>query len=117
VWYWFIVEMVDSPPNLKRALPLQQLATFCRRWNIARLETFGSVLRDDFRSDSDVDLLATYSPEAHWSLMDRVRMKLELENLLGCRVDLLNRRALEKDTKRSSAAEILLQAKLIYAES
>lgn len=109
--------MVAIPTNLKRPLPLQQLASFCDRWNISKLETFGSVLRDDHRADSDVDLLATYAPEARWSLLDRVRMKLELESLLGCRVDLLNRRALEKAGKRRSAAEILAQAQLLYAQS
>ena len=44
-------------------------------------------VRDDFGPDRDVDLVATYAPEAHWSLLDRVRTKLELESLLGCRVD------------------------------
>ena len=51
--------MIASLPNLKMPLPIQQIAAFCRRWKIARLEVFGSVLRADFRPDSDVDLLAT----------------------------------------------------------
>ena len=92
--------MIASLSNLKIRLPMQQIADFCHRWNIARLEVFGSVLRDDFRPDSDMDFVATYAPEAHWSLLDRVRMKLELESLLGCPVDLLNRRALEKAGNR-----------------
>ena len=79
-----------------RGVALDKISSFCRRWSIARLEVFGSALRDDFRSDSDLDLLATYSPQARWSLLDRVSMKLELEALLGRQVDLLNRRALEK---------------------
>jgi len=62
-------------------------------------------------------LLATYAPEAHWSLLDRVRMKLELESLLSCQVDLLNRRALEKAGNRRRAAAILAQAQPLYAES
>ena len=81
------------------------------------MEAFGSVLGADFRADSDVDLLATYAPEAHWSLLDRVRMKLELESLLGCQVDLLNRRALEKAASHPRAAAILAQAQPLYAES
>jgi predicted nucleotidyltransferase len=109
--------MIASLPTLKRRLPIQEIASFCRRWRIARLEAFGSVLREDFQADSDVDLLATYAPDAHWSLLDRVRMKLELESLLNCRVDLLNRRALEKPGSRARAAAILAQAMPLYAES
>ena len=96
---------------------MQPIAAFCRRWSIARLEVFGSILREDFQADSDVDLIATYAPEAHWSLLDRVRMKFELESLLGCNVDLLNRRALEKAGNRQRAAEILAEAQPLYAQS
>jgi len=108
--------MIATLPNLKKPLPMQQLAAFCRRWNIARLDVFGSVLREDFGKDSDLDLIATYAPEAHWSLLDRVRMKLELESLLGCNVDLLNRRVLEKAGNRQRAAEILAEAQPLYAQ-
>jgi len=106
--------MIASPPNLKLKLPLDSIAGFCRRWRIARLEIFGSVLRDDFRPDSDVDLIASYAPEAHWSLLDRVHMKHELEDMLGREVDLLNRRALQKGNGR--AAAILAETQLLYAE-
>jgi len=109
--------MIASLPNLKMRLPMPQIAAFCRRWNIARLEVFGSLLREDFRADSDVDLLATYAPEARWSLLDRVRMKLELETLLRRHVDLLNRRALEKAANRPRAAAILAQAQPLYGGS
>ena len=109
--------MIATLANLKVPMPMPQIAAFCRRWSIARLEVFGSVLRDDFRPDSDVDFIATYAPEAHWSLLDRVRMKLELESLLGCSVDLLNRRALEKTGHRERVAAILAQAQPLYAAS
>jgi predicted nucleotidyltransferase len=109
--------MIATLPNLKMPLPMQQIAVFCCRWSIARLEVFGSILREDFQADSDVDFIATYVPEAHWSLLDRVRMKFELESLLGCNVDLLNRRALEKAGNRRRAAEILAEAQPLYAQS
>jgi len=108
--------MVATLTNLKPPLPMEQIASFCRHWSIARLEIFGSALREDFRPDSDVDLLATYAPETRWSLLDRVRMKFELEDLLGREVDLLNRRALEKPAARARAAAILAQAQTLYAE-
>jgi hypothetical protein len=96
--------------------PMEKITDFCRRWRIARLEVFGSVLRDDFRRDNDVDLVASYVPEAHWSLLDRVHMKHELEDLFGRPVDLLNRRALEHDRQNGRATAILAQAQLLYAE-
>jgi predicted nucleotidyltransferase len=98
-------------------MPADKIADFCRRWKIARLEVFGSVLRDDFRRDSDVDFVAAYLPEAHWSLLDRVHMKHELEDMLGRDVDLLNRRALEHDRQNGRAAAILAQTQLLYAGS
>jgi uncharacterized protein len=109
--------MIASPPSLRIPLPMQEIAAFCRRWSIARLEVFGSALREDFRPDSDLDLVATYAPQARWSLLDRVRMKLELETLLGREVDLLNRRALEKTRRHVRAAAILAEAQPVYAES
>ena len=108
--------MIANLPNLRLPLPMEQIAGFCCRWNIARLEVFGSVLRDDFRPDSDLDLVATYAPQARWSLFDRVRMKFELEDMLGREVDLLNRRALEKAGSRKRAAAILAQTQTLYAE-
>jgi len=109
--------MIASPPSLRVELPLENLAAFCKRWSIIRLEVFGSALRADFRPDSDLDLLATYAPQAQWSLLDRARMKRELESLLGRTVDLLNRRALDKSRANGRAAAILAQAELLYADS
>jgi uncharacterized protein len=108
--------MIAALSNLRLRLPMEQLAGFCQRWSIARLEVFGSALREDFRPDSDLDLVATYAPKAHWSLLDRARMKLELEDMLGREVDLLNRRALERAGSGERAAAILAQTQTLYAE-
>ena len=109
--------MLASPSKIMLALPSEQIAAFCRRWSIVRLDVFGSALRPEFLPDSDVDLIATYRPEASWSLLDRVRMKLELEAMLGREVDLLNRRALEKSKRPARVASILTEAQPLYAES
>lgn len=109
--------MMAALSKLSLLLPMEQIADFCRRWNIARLEVFGSGLRDDFRPDSDLDLVATYAQNARWSLLDRVRMKCELEDLLGREVDLLNRRALEKNASNERATAILAQAQTLYVQS
>ena len=97
-------------------LPGDQIEDFCRRWKIARLEIFGSALRDDFGPDSDVDFLANFMPDAGWSLLNRVSMKLELEALLGREVDLLNRAALERRPHTERSQAVLNTAELLYAQ-
>jgi uncharacterized protein len=66
-----------------------KIAEFCRKWRIAEFALFGSVLRDDFRPDSDVDVLVTFDPNAGWSLFDLVDMQEELTTLFGKDVDLV----------------------------
>jgi hypothetical protein len=82
---------------------------------IKRLELFGSVLRDDFRADSDIDVLVTFAEGARWTLFDRVRMRDELSDLLGRRVDLVNRRSIERSENWIRRAEILETAEPWYA--
>lgn len=67
-----------------------RLADICRRYRIARLDLFGSVLRDDFGPDSDIDVLYEFKPDAHigWEIVD---LQQELEDLVGRRVDLVGR--------------------------
>ena len=95
-------------------LPQQQLADFCRRWRIKEFALFGSVLRDDFGPDSDLDVLVTFAPEADWSLLDHVRMEQELADLLGCKVDLLSKRAVERSHNPLLRQEILNSAEVVY---
>ena len=66
----------------------QQIADFCRRHGVSRLSVFGSILRDDFRPDSDVDVLVEFAPEARVSLFELGGMLLELSEMLGREVDL-----------------------------
>jgi len=66
-----------------------KIAEFCRKWRIAEFALFGSVLRDDFRPDSDVDVLVTFDPDVGWSLFDLVDMQEELTTLFGRHVDLV----------------------------
>jgi hypothetical protein len=76
----------------------EALAAFCRRWCIAELAFFGSVLRDDFGPESDVDALVTPGPEAGWSLLDHVTMEDELSSILGRKAEFVTRSALERST-------------------
>ena len=78
------------------AIPEPELADFCRRNHIQRLSLFGSVLRDDFTPESDVDVLVEFEPGARISLFDQVRIEDELGELLGRKVDLVSRKYLSK---------------------
>jgi predicted nucleotidyltransferase len=79
-------------------IPTERVAEFCRRWKIAELRAFGSVLREDFRPDSDLDLLVRFGPDADWSLMDHVAMEEELACIVGRKVDLVSQRAIERSS-------------------
>jgi len=93
----------------------QRIAAFCRKWRIAKLELFGSVLREDFRADSDVDVLVTYEPGTERSLLEAVEIESELSLLLGRSVDLVPRRAVEESYNWIRKQAILDSAQPIYA--
>lgn len=92
-----------------------EIADFCRRWRIRELALFGSALRDDFGTDSDVDLLVTFAPDDAWSLLDHIRMQTELSGLLGRAVDLVSRRAIEHSANPIRRREILGMTRTLYA--
>jgi len=95
-------------------IPDTDLAAFCQRWQIIDLAAFGSVLRDDFGSESDLDLLAAFAPAARHSIFDLVRMEQELESLTGRRVDLVERTAIEQSRNYLRRSQILDTARQIY---
>jgi predicted nucleotidyltransferase len=93
-------------------IPQVDIAAFCRRWKIAELALFGSVLREDFRPDSDVDVLIEFAADADWSLYDWVDMAEELKSILGRQVDLVSKRGLRNPFRRHA---ILTTREVVYA--
>jgi len=91
-----------------------RIADFCKRWKVIDLSFFGSVLREDFRPDSDVDVLVEFSRDAEWSLLDHAAMQDELADILGRRVDLVTRRAIERSSNRLRRDGILGTAEKVY---
>ena len=89
-----------------------EIADFCRRWKVRQLALFGSVLREDFRSDSDVDILVTFAPDAAHSLFDLGAMQQELETMFGRHVDLVEEAGLRNPFRRRS---ILKNREIVYA--
>lgn len=101
---------------MKLNFNLESLGQFCRERGIARLELFGSALRDDFREDSDVDLLATLREDAHPTLLDWADMQERLAEMFHRPVDLVSRRAIECSRNRYRKSAILSTATSIYVE-
>jgi len=93
-------------------IPKDKIAEFCKRHKIRKLSLFGSVLRDDFRPDSDVDILVEFEPEARNSLFDLMHIQDELGELIGRQVDLVQPQGLENPFRRH---EILSSHEIVYA--
>jgi uncharacterized protein len=95
----------------KISVDQQQLAAFCQKWNVAELALFGSVLRDDFRPDSDIDVLVTWLPGTRVSMLTIGEMAGDLEDILGRPVDLVPKSGLKPFVRD----EVLGTAEIVYA--
>lgn len=98
-------------------IPINQntIAKFCERWGLTELALYGSVLRDDFGPDSDIDVLITIAPGRACTMFDLVRMAEELEDLFGRAVDIQTRRGVEQSRNVIRRREILDSAEVIHA--
>jgi len=84
-----------------------QLAHLCANWRIRRLELFGSVLREDFRPESDIDMLVTFDSDAGMTLFSLVTLEVELATVFGRAVDVVDRRSIERSPNYIRRREIL----------
>ena len=100
--------------KLQVKLPEKEIADFCQRWQIVELSVFGSILRDDFNANSDIDFLFTFSPEARWGLFKVMEMQQELEQLVERPVDFVSKRAIEHSHNWLRREEILGNAEIVY---
>ena len=91
-----------------------KIAEFCKKWKISKLEFFGSVLRDDFRDDSDVDVMVTFAEDARWSLLDVIHAENELADIIGRDVDLVEREAVEESDNWIRRRHILKNVEPYY---
>jgi predicted nucleotidyltransferase len=107
-----MVELQSLISERIKASPIQ-IAEFCQRWKIIEFALFGSVLRDDFRSDSDIDVLISFSSEHRLRWDYRLKMQEEIEYLLSRKVDLINKKYLKNPYRRR---EILNTKQVVYAE-
>lgn len=93
-------------------LPKRKIAQFCRRTHISRLSLFGSVLRGDFRPDSDIDLLVEFEPDHIPGLIRLAGMERELSEILGRKADLRT----AQDLSRYFRQEVVDSAETVYAK-
>ena len=99
---------------MNRSLCIDQgkIRDFCHRWKIAEFSLFGSVLREDFKPESDVDVLVSFEPDIPWSLFDWLDMIDELKEIFGRDVDMVEKSGLRNPFRRH---QILSNLKVIYA--
>jgi uncharacterized protein len=99
-------------PKAHIHFPEDKLADFCRRNRVRKLAFFGSVLRDDFRPDSDIDILVEFQPGTHVGLRF-FDMERELSSLIGRKVDLNTPGFLGKDFRH----RVISEAEVCYVAS
>ena len=96
-------------------IPRSQINSFCHRWLVSELSLFGSVVREDFGPDSDVDVLIQFQPQARHTLLDMARMEEELRQIFGRDVDLVERSAVEQSRNFIRRKTVLQSAESIHA--
>jgi predicted nucleotidyltransferase len=93
-------------------IPKDKIEDFCRRWKIKEFALFGSVLRDDFRPDSDLDVLVVFEPDGGITFNNRAEMLDELTAIFGREVDLVEKDLIRNPFRRH---EILRTREVVYA--
>lgn len=93
-------------------IDLQKIEQFCQQYKVGEFALFGSVLREDFRPDSDVDVLVTLQPNNGISLYDWIDMIDELKEIFGRNVDLVDKEGLKNPIRRK---RILETCEVVYA--
>ncbi|MGD1866442.1 MAG: nucleotidyltransferase family protein [Phormidesmis sp.] len=91
-----------------------RLLSYCYRWQVAELSFFGSILTENFKETSDIDVLVSYLPTAKRGLIEKITMKEELEELTGRKVDLVSKQAVERSRNWIRRSNILGTAEVFY---
>jgi predicted nucleotidyltransferase len=96
-------------------LPREKIAEFCHKWQVTEFALFGSVLREDFQSNSDIDVMVQLHPNAHPTFRTLDQMEEELKIIFYRDVDLITRQGIETSCNYLRRYEILSSAQVIYA--
>jgi predicted nucleotidyltransferase len=93
-------------------IPLIKIEEFCRKWQIKEFSLFGSVLREDFGPQSDIDVMVSFDDRAGWDLLDLVEMIEELKVIFGRNIDLVEKGTIRNPFRRYS---IMTNNEVLYA--
>jgi uncharacterized protein len=96
-------------------MPIHAITHFCDRWQVIEFSLFGSILLDDFRPDSDIDVMVQFHPEAQPTFSTLEQMEVELKIIFHREIDLISRRGIENSRNYLRRQEILSSAQVIYA--
>ena len=96
-------------------LPMEKVTEFCHKWQVTEFTLFGSVLRDDFRPDSDIDIMVEFDPAACPTFSTLDRMEAELKIIFNRDIDLITRQGIASSRNYLRRREILSSAQVIYA--
>jgi predicted nucleotidyltransferase len=110
--------LADLNPKIQQRLgfSLIEISAFCQQWQIVEMALFGSVLREDFEVDSDIDILVKFSPKARQGLLTIAQIKHELEMRLKRPVDIAIKQSIETSENWIRRHEILETAQVIYEQ-
>ena len=103
--------------NERFEIPTNEVAEFCQRNHIRRLALFGSVLRDDFTPESDVDVLVEFDPSVRIGYFALAGLEIELGEILGRKADILTFRGVERNPNWLLREEILGTAEAVYEQA
>ena len=110
--YIFMIQQIYQRLQISPAT----LAKFCQQWQITELAVFGSILRDDFNLNSDIDILVTFHPEARITLFGLETIEIGFQKLFQRPVDLVTKRAIERSHNWIRRQNILGNAKTIMSQ-
>ena len=114
--------MNKEPPQLdleiesRLDLPLAKIIAFCQHWQISELAAYGSILREDFRPESEIDLLIQFTPQAAQGLLTLAKVKHALESYSNRNIHIAIKESVENSSNLFRRAENLNTAQVIYAE-
>ena len=92
----------------------KQIEEFCNVWDVRELQVFGSVLRPDFRPDSDIDIIVDFKPGSSHTLIHLAKMEEELEHIFNRRIDLITRQAVDQSRNYIRKKTILSTMEKVY---
>jgi predicted nucleotidyltransferase len=107
---------LDPKIQNRLGISINEISAFCQQWNIAEMALFGSILREDFQTDSDLDFLITFLPNARQGLLTLAKIKHQLESLTNRPVDITLKDSIKTSENWIRRSEILTTAQTVYEQ-